>query len=391
MSLCMILKDPALRYDLRNGSFREAWDEFIPSLGGSIHGGAEYVSHCASCANRAECQWCAAYAYLEHGRYSAPIAYLCELARETIRYKQAWCREHRRYYRIAGVTIQVDSDLPIAEHTFGPNLAGFEVPGPGEDVIAIRHHFAQPELLGNHLGVAVYRQPPWTIYRQGRSWVYVGTEPEGDTGAPHQIAVFSADHTRGHIYSDNLRAQAFEAGNLNSLTLFPTDQMLLARVLVDRQACYLHAAGMVFDGQGLLFVGHSEAGKSTIVTMLQAKGEILCDDRIVVRRWPDGYRIHGTWSHGDVPIVSPGEAPLRAILFLEQAAGNRLLPVADRRDVAARLLLHVIKPLVTHDWWQRVFDVVEGLVHEVPAYCLQFDRSGRVIDVLQTLLDGKEL
>jgi len=30
MSFCCFVKDPALRYDLRRGSFREAWEEFIP-------------------------------------------------------------------------------------------------------------------------------------------------------------------------------------------------------------------------------------------------------------------------------------------------------------------------------------------------------------------------
>lgn len=32
MSFCGFIKDPSLRYDLRQGSFQEAWDEFIPAL-----------------------------------------------------------------------------------------------------------------------------------------------------------------------------------------------------------------------------------------------------------------------------------------------------------------------------------------------------------------------
>ncbi len=52
--------------------------------------------------------------------------------------------------------------------------------------------------------------------------------------------------------------------------------------------------------------------------ILRNKGEILCDDRIIVRRWPGGFRIHGTWSHGELPDVSTSDAPLRAIMFLEK-------------------------------------------------------------------------
>ena len=31
MTFCGFIKDPALRYDLRQGTFREAWESFIPS------------------------------------------------------------------------------------------------------------------------------------------------------------------------------------------------------------------------------------------------------------------------------------------------------------------------------------------------------------------------
>ena len=65
----------------------------------------------------------------------------------------------------------------------------------------------------------------------------------------------------------------------------------------------------------MLFVGHSEAGKSTIVKMLKGQAKILCDDRIIVRKWPEGFRIHGTWGHGEVPDVSPDSAPLERDLF----------------------------------------------------------------------------
>lgn len=183
--------------------------------------------------------------------------------------------------------------------------------------------------------------------------------------------------------------ETFRKGGLHSLTLFPTDQILLARLLSDRQACYLHASGLSVGGQGLLFVGHSEAGKSTMATMLRGEGEILCDDRVIVRRWPEGFRIHGTWSHGDVPHVSAGDAPLRAILLLEKSDTNVLDPVVDRKEIVRRLPLFLIKPLVTADWWEKTLDLVEKIAREVPVYRLRFDRSGRVKDVLEPLWAGR--
>jgi hypothetical protein len=156
----------------------------------------------------------------------------------------------------------------------------------------------------------------------------------------------------------------------------------------------------------MLFVGHSEAGKSTITNILLAAGagaraeaessrgssasvgptvEILCDDRNIVRRTDEGLRIYGTWSHGDVPVVSSASAPLRAILFLEKAAENTLTPLTDRREVARRLLACLIKPFVTAEWWSKTLDLVGRMAPEIPAYLMRFDKSGEIVAKLGRL------
>jgi MoaA/NifB/PqqE/SkfB family radical SAM enzyme len=385
MTFCSFIQDPTLRYDLRRGTFREAWEEFIPALADKVRGGSEYQENCGSCANRADCRWCAVYGYLENGRFSAPVPYLCAVAKENRRFREDLRAHHRRYFEIAGITIRVDSDLPVTDRTFAAGVMAFEVAGPGEDTICLRLHFGVPHLNGRDLGQLVYRKAPWAIYRRNRSWIYLGISPEPDDHSLSCVATFNEACTRGRICTDQAGEDLFRSGGVRSLTLFPTDQVLLARVLADRQACYLHAAGMIIDRKGMVFAGHSEAGKSTIATMLRDEGEILCDDRIIVRRWPDGFRVHGTWSHGDVPQVSPASAPLRAIFFLEKASENRLTPVLDRREIARTLPFLVIKPLATADWWEKILDLIEKLAREVPVYRLQFDKTGRVKDILKEL------
>lgn len=293
--------------------------------------------------------------------------------------KRAGCR---RYYRIAGITLQIDADLPIAEHTFMPRFRAFRVDGPGEDTIVIQHHFSLPDLQARELGRLVYRQPPWAVYQADARWTYVGIPPTG-TSRPHHVAVFNLDHTRGTIYSPGV--EAFCRGNSQSLTLLPSDQLVLARVLAEREGCYLHASGAILEGQGLLFLGYSETGKSTMMRMLKGKAEILCDERIIVRKEQEGLRIHGTWSHGDVPDVSPASAPLRAILFLEQAPENALLPLAAPRERVRRLLACLIKPLVSAGWWEQTLSLVEELAR-APCYIQRFDKSGQIVRLLERLV-----
>jgi hypothetical protein len=289
-----------------------------------------------------------------------------------------------RFIGIGGITFRIEAEFPLSDYLFDPILKPFECTAIETEFIVLQYLTKLPNLCELDIGEQIYRKPPWAIYSSSDSWTYVGIDPSDDDPRLHRLVIFNKDHTSSKIYLPDDRI--IRQGGITSITLFPTDQILLARLLADRQGCILHSAGMVLSGQGLLFGGHSSAGKSTIVTQLRAQGEILCDDRIILRRWPEGFRIHGTWSHGDVPDVSPASAPLRAVLLLEQANENRLLPVENRREAVHSLLPLVIKPLVTADWWEKTLDTIATLVREVPVYRLQFDRSGRVMDVLKGLL-----
>lgn len=382
MSFCYYVKDPALRYDLRHGTFQQAWEEFIPSISNIVRGGKEYLDNCCTCELRKDCRWCGLYSYLEHGRYSARVDYLCQVAGQKQKFKEERKSTHNRYYEIAGITIKVVSDFEIKDKTFLPVLSKFRVNQPGFDTVTLHLFSKIPAIADLKLGLEVYHKEPWVIYKQKRSWVYLGVSPSNGEFNPNLLAIFTEDHSRGSIY----RKEGFyDVGGLNSLTTFPSDQILLARILPDRQACYLHASGINLDGNGYLFVGHSEAGKSTMMKMLSERGEILCDDRVIVRRWPDGFRIHGTWSHGELPDVSSGEAPLRAIFFLEQAKTNEIIPIVDNQEKLGKVLSHVIKPLVTTDWWEKTLVLAGKIVAEVPIYQLRFDKSGHVVDQLRNL------
>jgi MoaA/NifB/PqqE/SkfB family radical SAM enzyme len=384
MTFCSFTQDPALRYDLRRGTFQEAWEVFIPALSDQIRGGQEYLEHCMGCDLRQDCRWCDVYGYLEHRRHGAPVAYLCQVAHETRVFKENWQRHHRRYYEIAGVTVQVEADLPITDHTFADKFKQFEVKGPGPDTVRICHHFSLPEIRPQDLGEEVYRRQPWNIFRKDHSWIYLTPLPHMSDLYPHKIAVFNQEHTRGRIYHDG--ESLFLKGKHESLTLFPTDQILLARVLADREACYLHSSGVILNGYGLIFVGHSGEGKSTITKLLEGKAAILCDDRNIIRRWPDGFKVHGTWSHGEIPLVSPDSAPLAAILFPDKSDKNRLTLLKSPREITGRLLACLIKPLTTVDWWEKTMTLVEAMVREIPCYLMEFDLSGRIVSELKALM-----
>lgn len=383
MSFCDKIKEPSVRYDLRKGSFRQCWENYIPELSEKIKGGREYLKNCGSCKLRDDCSWCPVYGFLEHRRFSAKADYLCEFAKEKEQLRETFKKGHRRYYQLGGLTIQVDSDLPITDKTFHPKFKYFEIERPGDDIVRVSLHFFLPDMDGQDLGKEVRRIPPWAIYKKKDSWIYVWIGPGADISNTKFIGVFNSDYTRARIYCRN--EDAYHKGNLEALTLFPTDQLPLARVLADRNGCFMHSAGLVFNDRGLLFVGHSEAGKSTIVKLLKSQAKILCDDRIIVRRWVDGFKIHGTWGHGEVPDVSPDSAPLNAIFFLEKSNQNNLLKIENGQDAFKHIWPCLIRGFTADGWWDKILTLSQQLALEIPCYTLRFDKSGGFIDLLKSI------
>ncbi len=383
MSFCALAKDPVLRCDLRATGFADAWAKVLPGMAGAIKARPDYFDHCGGCGHRTDCRWCPVYAFLEHRDHSAPVDYLCRTVAAARKAGAAWLADRRRYYRIGGLTIQLDSDLPMTDRTFQPKFEAFRVEGPGEETISVRHHFGLPEFKKEDLGEVVYSEPPWEIRRRGGSWIYRGIYPGRDDPRTHRLIVFNADHTRASIF--NPSPDLFLQGGLDSLMLLPSDQLLLARVLPSLDGLFVHAAGVDFDGRGLLFVGPSEAGKSTIVKMLMGRSRILCDDRTIVRRNGQGFDVHGTWSHGEVPAVSAGKAPLAGVFFLRQAGDNRLERIESPAAAARELLPRIVRPLVTADWWEAVLALIGELVRSVPFYDLYFDKSGRIVEKLEEM------
>lgn len=387
MTFCGFIKDPSLRLDIKNGGFHDCWEKFIPSLENKITPGKEYLDGCGSCDLRSDCRWCPVYVFLENRNFSSKIDYLCNIAKANRAFKDNWKKNHRRYFRIAGVTIRVDSDLEISENTFHNKFKEFEVDGPGEGNISVSHHFDIPSLDGKDLGKKLYDKPPWIIYQKEMNWIYLSVSPGSGEAHPHQVSFVNQDYSRIRIYNQD--PDTFLRGGLSSLFMFSTDQVFLAHAMAHKNGCFIHSCGVIFGKKGLLFVGHSEAGKSTIADILKNRAEILCDDRIIVRKRQNGFRLYGTWSHGDVPDISPNSAPLNAILFLEKSETNRLFPLKNKKEIISRLVPCLVRALVTPDWWIKTLLITENIVRETPSYILEFNKSHDLVEVLKEAFGEK--
>lgn len=76
--LCISLNAPGTTYDLQQGSLRDAWENFMPSVRALCSDSPDFT--CSACEIRQHCSACPAYAYLETGRLDGVPDYFCQLA-----------------------------------------------------------------------------------------------------------------------------------------------------------------------------------------------------------------------------------------------------------------------------------------------------------------------
>ncbi len=72
------ITDRQLGYNLRQGTFKEGWDQFLPQV---INRQYSPDFACLGCELRPVCGQCSAAAELEHGMREQPVDFLCKLAR----------------------------------------------------------------------------------------------------------------------------------------------------------------------------------------------------------------------------------------------------------------------------------------------------------------------
>jgi hypothetical protein len=96
---------------------------------------------------------------------------------------------------------------------------------------------------------------------------------------------------------------------------------------------FLHAAGVVMDGRGYAFVGHTRAGKTTLSRRFPPE-ELLGDDLVAIRE-SQGFNLFGTpWPGREGGRVGPGGFSLEAIFNLDRRRPRGLKRMYPAQAVA---------------------------------------------------------
>lgn len=147
-----------------------------------------------------------------------------------------------------------------------------------------------------------------------------------------------------------------------------------ARQAAKSETFLIHSSAVIANGSGFLFVGPSEAGKTTAALNSSAH-HVLGDEMTLVQPNSAGAIIEGSPFNGTFKTKKPGKAPLRAIFLLQQAKQHRISSIGKAE--AANLIAAEIVPPVGLDevpgpeTLPTMVQLAAGLIEKVPVYRLE--------------------
>ena len=288
-------------------------------------------------------------------------------------------------FSVAGLPFSVEADSPVSI-LLPPEYEPFSTSQPPAGTEeAARYHVA-PARDG------VTRPSGATVFWENDLW-RTGRTPAGETF--FEIYDVQIDGWR----LAGTAVPTFESGTLyprpnpaqptSVLPLHhPHDRALILGRLANRQGGVVHASAVAVDGKGLLFVGRSGAGKTTMARLWrQAGATILNDERNIVRLAGETAVVGSTPWHGEENQVNPVTVPLAGVFYLAKSQENRVSPVSCETSVA-RLFTGTFVPVFIEEGPARVLDAWADVLERVPSFDLAFAPDERVVPFCLAAVTG---
>ncbi|MFL5616589.1 MAG: hypothetical protein ACJ796_23185 [Gemmatimonadaceae bacterium] len=161
----------------------------------------------------------------------------------------------------------------------------------------------------------------------------------------------------------------------------PMLQYLVVRALGRAGSLVVHASTAIVDGEALVFVGHSRAGKSTIARIAEEAGaRIPTDDRTILTCENGIVMAWGSPWYGSLVRKTPEGAPVRAIFLLQQANENRVERIEPARSLK-ELFVRLVQPRLDPRELDRSLTRLEDIVRTVKVSVLHFRPSAEAFDL----------
>ena len=287
---------------------------------------------------------------------------------------------------VAGITIGINNTVNSGTHRF-------EVRAPYRPFIASND--TKPELvLDLHYGDlpihpsetgAFETNGPWRLLRREDEYVFRlhFNMIDGLPCLMDLVAVIVPSFRTGSLH---MKADGYKQDRIPYPLQFPLDQLLLTKLLSKHGGAFIHGCGVDDGGRGLLFVGGSGAGKTTLASLWkrQRGATILNDERVAIRRKGHGLWLYGTPWHGQAGRPCSRGVPLEKVFFIEHAPRNEL-QLEARITATTALFVASFPPFYDPVGVENILTMFDQLTQTVPCYRLGFIPDESVIDFIRSI------
>jgi len=236
----------------------------------------------------------------------------------------------------------------------------------------------------DHQTLAFSAAPVWELYRIETGWIINIPSASAQKSSIGVRVLFDKDFREGDLYFNRFATDAPEIqGSMIAFVI----KLVMIHLLNHGRGVLLHACGLSHNGQGILFVGVSGAGKTTTANLWRKQSGVtlLSDDRVVVRKREDGrFWIYGTPWYGDAKAASPEAVPLERVFILRHGNENCVLKIPS--VVAVEQLFRCASPAFWNptgvDFTLRF---LESMVQELPTFRYDFLPDPSAVEYIQRL------
>lgn len=263
---------------------------------------------------------------------------------------------NRYYLNLLGLRVILNTPIPLTiSQRLQPFLCQPHQEAPDCSIrVEVCHTLPQPE--------GIWHGPECYLHTANQLQTFHCHNPYGDP-----FAMTSMD-SRGNIYIAVLPAFADYFSGTSGIF----NRIGLENLLLQYSGLLLHASLIKYAQKGIVFAGPSGVGKSTQAELWHKHfgADILNGDRAALRKTAAGWIAYGSPYAGTSGIYKNENAPLAAIIVLQQGKENRLRPMTLSQALPS------IWPEISLRRWDETFvsramELCADLLKNVPVYLLE--------------------
>jgi hypothetical protein len=225
-------------------------------------------------------------------------------------------------------------------------------------------------------------------YRDGEKDIISFSLSENDDPFPFKMMVLDHHHKIANLYTDfNDHTNSIEYRNYLQRPLL---EILFGNLIMRHsKGVMIHGCCVKKNGYGMLFIGQSGAGKTTIANLWKNNSDvtILSDECLIIKKNKDQFWAYGTPWHGE-NLFSQDKCSIKKIFFIEHAKENFL----DRKNALMAVVSFFGES--RHQLWgkstmQLTMDFLAELSKKIPCYRLGFIPNKSIIEFIKNIQDDE--